>query len=202
MASRHVEEKRQRISEDILARAIPVIEDGSYSQLTIRELCERLGITTGLFYRHFKTKSDLMCFYAIRQASVLYEEAKDELRGLDIRKRLVRIVVISMQANLFMGPDCLLAYLNNENPLCDCSVGRGIFEEQIHLAFEEDPQFQGCSREEIQVIADYLAIISKGLCYEWYTQRDRDGFDIMKQTDKITRMAVEQLTLPEGQAQA
>lgn len=198
LTSKKVLRKRQLIEENILSSASPLIEDGSYSQYTVRDLCSKIGITTGMFYRHFKTKNDLLSFYSINKLKELYKAEEERGVDADFREKLLRLSLIGMESNLKLGPECIVIFMNNENPLCDCSVGRNIIVEEVCKAFKNKLSSEKYSEEEAIKVATYLIVVQKGLCYEWYSNRDNPSFDIMDVSEKMIRQAIKSLDLPEA----
>lgn len=47
----------------MLEKALQVIQEKGYDNLTVDQICEELGVTKGSFYHHFKSKSDLIFQY-------------------------------------------------------------------------------------------------------------------------------------------
>lgn len=166
MASDKILQKRQKIEEHILTAAVPLIEDGTYSSYTVRALCAKINITTGMFYRHFRTKNDLLSLYAIQKQKHLYEEAKSVFEGKSLREQLLLICLLSMKANAFIGPDCIQIYLNIENPLCDWRVSQSLFEEQIFRIMQAAIPPERYNPVEVKAVCTYLVILQKGLGYE------------------------------------
>lgn len=197
MASEKVETKRKKIEESILQSAMPLIENGEYAKLNVRDLCAAIGITTGMFYRHFRTKNDLLSFYAINRQKELYKNALPGMTGKTIKEKLLSISLLSMESNAAIGPESILVHINSENPLCDCTVSRGIFVEQILDIFKSDLPESLYREEWAREIATYLVIIQKGLCFEWYSMRNDPSFDIMVTSEQILNKAIEAMNIPE-----
>ena len=194
MASLNIQKKRERVEGDILRKAEPMIESGEYSQLTIRELCDKMDITTGLFYRHYKTKNDLLSFYAIEKNKSLYEIGKDSLKSKSLKEKLLQICLWNIETMSIMGPDSILIYLNNDNPACSCEVSRQLFLNQIQEIFETSfltSEYQ----DKLKKIGEYLIIIEKGLCFEWYSRKEEADFDLMKTSELLLSQMIDSFDL-------
>ena len=62
------QQKRADTEEQIIRTALPLIREHAFMQLSIRDFCEQAGISTGMFYRHFKAKNDVV----VHQTSIVY----------------------------------------------------------------------------------------------------------------------------------
>lgn len=194
MASLKIQKKRENVERDILRKAEPLIESGEYSQLTIRELCDKMAITTGLFYRHYKTKNDLLSFYAIEKNKSLYEEGKDSLKSKTLKEKLLQICLWNIETMSIMGPDSIFIYINNDNPACSCEVSRQIFLDQIQEVFDTSfltKEYQ----DKVKKIGEYLIIIEKGLCFEWYSRKEETDFDLMKTSALLLSQTIDSFDL-------
>lgn len=185
MASLKVEQKRKKARQNILNSALPYIESGEYTDMTIRELCDRLEITTGLFYQYYSSKDDLLAFYSLDMSEKLYDEASEQLSGMTLKERLLHICLINMESMKAIGPDSILIHLNTTNPYYNCHVSRSMFQERVREAFDS-VRGAGCySEEEMQRTSDSLLILQKGLDFEWYSRRDDPDFDLMKTSEEM-----------------
>ena len=70
-------QKSERIELEIVYATLPLILKEGFQNLTIREICENAHITTGMFYRHFDSKDEVL----IRCFSLRLEELLDEIDG-------------------------------------------------------------------------------------------------------------------------
>ena len=43
------------------------IESGEYGGMTIRDICASIGVTTGLFYRHFNSKNEALAAWLVQE---------------------------------------------------------------------------------------------------------------------------------------
>lgn len=58
-AERRKQQARQT-EQAILQAALELARTHSFDKVSVRDICQRAGITTGAFYHHFKTKEDLL----------------------------------------------------------------------------------------------------------------------------------------------
>jgi len=183
--------KRRQAQQDILQAALPYIESGKYNQLSIREFCHEIDITTGMFYRYYKTKYDLLAFYAIETSKVLFTAAKETFPTLTLREKLFAICVASMKPLQTMGPDSLFIYLNVENPECDCDVSRQLFLDQIKYAFDDTYGDQAYDEDNLRDLSNQLVILEKGIVFEWYSRQGEFSFDVMSVAERCFNKALD-----------
>jgi AcrR family transcriptional regulator len=198
MASLKVTLKRKKVQQDILQAALPYIESGKYNQLTIREFCNEINITTGMFYRCYKTKNDLLAFYAIETSKMLFEASKDKFSTMSLREKLLQICLWSVKSLQIMGPDSLFIYLNIDNPECSCDVSRQLFLDQIKAAFDSSYGEGQYSEDEFLNLSNYLIILDKGISFEWYSRQDDPEFDLMKVAESCFNKALNSFNFPEN----
>ena len=53
-------EQARRTEEAILQAAMELARADSFDRVSVRDICQRAGITTGAFYHHFRSKEDLL----------------------------------------------------------------------------------------------------------------------------------------------
>ena len=72
-------EQAMRTEQSILSAAMELARETSYDKVTVREICQRAGITTGAFYHHFRSKEDLLA----RGYSPLDRQMEQALAGYE-----------------------------------------------------------------------------------------------------------------------
>ena len=55
-----VKEKQNRRRVEILEKVIPILSEESFDDLSVSEICARIGISVGSFYHYFTKKTDLL----------------------------------------------------------------------------------------------------------------------------------------------
>ena len=77
--------------EKLLDAAIALVNESGMSSLTIRNICDKAGISTGSFYNLFEGKDDLVSYY-LRDVFIAYKQkAEEEASG---RTALEKIILI------------------------------------------------------------------------------------------------------------
>ena len=179
-------QKHAQIESDIIRRSREVLSAREFTRLGIREICERIGITTGMFYRHFRNRNDLLSFCYIDEVAVQLEQAEKAGRGLPLPEQLLLLEMGVVRSSLIMGPEGIFIFLNNENPACDCSVTRSMTRDKITEAI----RLSGISLSpgnSPEFVADRMTIILKGLIFEWFTKKDDPSFDFIRCSEAMLR---------------
>ena len=53
-------EQARQTEAAILQAALELARANSFDKVSVRDICQRAGITTGAFYHHFRSKEDLL----------------------------------------------------------------------------------------------------------------------------------------------
>lgn len=169
MSSEKIIEKNRKIEAELIASILPMIESQEYTDISIREICERIGITTGKFYRHFRSKTDLLTICVDQKTTLLLDEIETELYGKPLDEQIKLLTVADFKAGLMLGPDGIIRFFNGDSvdPVGSCRISRGIFVDRIlDCIHRNKPDFDS----EAQRIADALIVLLKGVSFEWYTK--------------------------------
>lgn len=168
------EEKNRAIERAILDSAIPLIKKEGYENLTIKEICENVGITTGIFYRHFKSKDDVISFAYLDLVDKVSEKIDDKIADLLLPDQLVALFTELIKCNQMLGRDSIFVFLNNANPECDCTVSRGKTYEIVErlVSKAQAKGFTLSPGRTAKDICEDLIVIAKGITYDWYSQGD------------------------------
>ena len=63
-------QKSKETKEKIFQAAKEIIQKSGYENLSIKNICEKAGVSNGSFYHHFKTKDDLLSYYIEDQPTI------------------------------------------------------------------------------------------------------------------------------------
>lgn len=58
--SQRRKQQAQQTEQAILRATIDLSRQRPFDKVSVREICQQAGITTGAFYHHFKSKEDLL----------------------------------------------------------------------------------------------------------------------------------------------
>lgn len=62
--------KSKETKAKIFLAAKTILQEKGYDHLSIKNICEKAGVSNGSFYHHFKTKDDLLSYYIEEQPSI------------------------------------------------------------------------------------------------------------------------------------
>ena len=62
--------KSKETKAKIFRAAKPILQKHGYEALSIKNICEKAGVSNGSFYHHFKTKDDLLSYYIEEQPNI------------------------------------------------------------------------------------------------------------------------------------
>lgn len=182
-------QKKEEIANSIIEAAIPLIHNQSFTQISIQEFCEIAGITTGMFYRHFKTKNDLLSVFYNSECKRAIDVLMTEIKALPLQEQLIALGTTICRCYKLLGPDGMLMYLHNERGAVDCEESRGDFQAAVE-AIVENAKANGellPKGTTVKAVSDDIVLILKGATFEWYTWRD--NFDIEKTvSDMLQRL--------------
>lgn len=99
--------------EEIISAAVELFRTKGYHATTVREIAEKLGVTSAALYYHVKCKEELLCEIFERAMSAA-ERRLDAVMSLDLspEQRLERIIYEHVMANVDEAP--LMAVFFNE----------------------------------------------------------------------------------------
>ncbi len=176
MRKRKILEKQEKQQAEILHLIMPIVDDGRYNDLTIREICETAGISTGMFYRHFRNKNDVLSFVYIDKLKDFLNDAERMTEGMSFKDKVIYLKTGASLLSSSFGPDGIMIYINNENEKCDCSVPRKMVDGKIAEFYEKDNPVLPKDKT-LQNILDDITVLEKGILFEWYTNREEYDFE-------------------------
>ncbi len=171
--------KKAEVANSIIEAAIPMIHDRSFTQISIQEFCEKIGITTGMFYRHFKTKNDILAVVYDRESKQALAELVERVKDLPVAEQLNELGMTLCSCSQMLGPDGLLMYLHTEKGGYDCEDSRNDLEQAIQRIVEnsvKNGELLPCGKTA-KAISDDIAILLKGITFEWYSWGDSFDFE-------------------------
>lgn len=164
-------ERNTQIVNTIVAATKPLIVEEGYENLTIREICANAGITTGMFYRHFVSKDDVLTFCYMQDLKEVLDNIDDKISGLPLAQQLVTIMVNVLTINRKFGPASVYMFINrNTTSTSGSHLMRNILKDKTLEIIENAVAsgFQLSEGRTPDAIFNDISVIMKGLTSEWY----------------------------------
>lgn len=168
-----VHETRAQVTrEKLLKAAIKLVNRDGMKQLTVRNICDEVGLSTGSFYNLFSGKEDLISYY-LKYAFVPYREKA--LVESEPYNPIERILIIYRAYVVYckdMGLEFVSGlYASNHNPFFDF-FHRDSDDDFIIAtvrSYIDEAKKQGLIRKEVDTDESLLRIAaaSTGLLFYW-----------------------------------
>lgn len=168
-----VHETRAQVTrEKLLKAAIKLVNRDGMKQLTVRNICDEAGLSTGSFYNLFSGKEDLISYY-LKYAFVPYREKA--LVESEPYNPIERILIIYRAYVVYckdMGLEFVSGlYASNHNPFFDF-LHRDSDDDFIIAtvrSYIDEAKKQGLIRKEVDTDESLLRIAaaSTGLLFYW-----------------------------------
>lgn len=168
-----VHETRAQVTrEKLLKAAIKLVNRDGMKQLTVRNICDEAGLSTGSFYNLFSGKEDLISYY-LKYAFVPYrEKALEESEPYNPVERILIIYRAYVVYCKDMGLEFVSGlYASNHNPFFDF-LHRDSYDDFIIAtvrSYIDEAKKQGLIRKEVDTNESLLRIAaaSTGLLFYW-----------------------------------
>jgi TetR/AcrR family fatty acid metabolism transcriptional regulator len=184
-------EQAAKTRQEIFDTAIELFDSKGYENVSIVEICERAGVSTGAFYHHFKAKDQILMEEFLK-VDGFYRELLGDISGMDdYREKLLAFTTATMRFMADMGlkrtkvtyhtqigPDKKASYLGNPNRAL-YSIIEGLYREG---------QEKGEVRRDLS--AEDLARLTihcyRGIVYDWCLANGK--FDMVKTGEEMVDM--------------
>ena len=116
-----VHETRAQVTrEKLLKAAIKLVKRDGMKRLTVRNICDEAGLSTGSFYNLFSGKEDLISYYLKYAFTPYREKAEEEGKDYDPIERILLIYRYYVLYCEDMGLEFVSGlYASNHNPFFD-----------------------------------------------------------------------------------
>ena len=171
------QQRNEQTVKTIIEATQPLILSEGYDSLTIRDICANAGITTGMFYRHFVSKDDVLTFCYMQELKIVIAETENELEGLELPEQIVRLIANIFQINKKYGPESVYMFLNRNTKSTSGSFQmRYMLRDKviglIQTAVENGYKLR-TDRSPYDIFCD-ISTIMKGLTSDWYMVGETD----------------------------
>jgi len=174
------QERSAKTAEKIVEATRPLVLRRGYEDLTIREICTNAGISTGMFYRHFGSKDDLLSYCYMKELEGVLSSIDAKLEGIPLQEQLVLLNTEVFKIIRRFGPACVYMFLNRKTESTSGSwkmrdmlkaKSTELIEKAVANGFRLSP-----GRDPDKIYYD-ISTIGKGCLADWYMTRFEDIAD-------------------------
>lgn len=164
--------RAQVTREKLLKAAMKLVNRDGMKQLTVRNICDEAGLSTGSFYNLFSGKEDLISYYLKYSFAPYRERAAEEGAKYNAVERCLLIYRFYVQFVKEMGLEFVSGlYASNHNPFFDFlhrDQDDDFIMASVRSYLEEGIQ-NGLIRDDIDINESLLRIAaaSTGLLFYW-----------------------------------
>lgn len=109
------QDREEKLKEGIFNVAMRLMRKIGYENLTIRDICDKADISTGMFYRHFKSKDELLVYYYTKAQKVFDSDIRERIAGKDIVRQLILYYTWYGEYTAKFGLDFCQNFFNSRN---------------------------------------------------------------------------------------
>ena len=208
------ESRAQATREKLLEAAIELVNQYGMKYLTVRNICEEAGLSTGSFYNLFDSKDDLVFYYLQNVFTSYKQKAEEDASTYSSLEKVALIYRFYIQCVLETGLEFITGlYAANTNPTFNFLERDP--ENEMVLDRVKDYLIEGKAAGEVRSDVDIntallrIGVIITGNIYYWCVFEGRIDLashtDAMLQdylkslaTDKDVQFALEPLPAQEG----
>lgn len=208
------ESRAQATREKLLEAAIELVNQYGMKYLTVRNICEEAGLSTGSFYNLFDSKDDLVFYYLQNVFTTYKQKAEEDAEAHSSLEKVALIYRFYIQCVLETGLEFITGlYAANTNPTFNFLERDP--ESEMVLDRVKDYLIEGKASGEVRSDVDIntallrIGVIITGNIYYWCvfegrvdlaTHTDAMLQDYLKSlaTDKDVEFALDPLPEQEG----
>ncbi len=156
--------KSDRTRQRLSAAAIAAMTERGYQGVTIRDICERAGMSIGSFYRYFDTKSDVLReMYETGDELMQHEDAA--LQSRPWRERIAAFIAKYARLNVDTGLDAMRVLYNPENTWFTRT--RPMQQKLEELLTGAQSAGELSAEHSAAELTELLFVCMRGICYDW-----------------------------------
>lgn len=191
-----IEEKQNKKRREIALKAIPIIDQYGFNNISISDLCKKIDLSVGSFYHYFRDKNDVIMelfslidsyyrnyveeqikncdnkLYAIKVFCLKYGHYSIGC-GLEVCRQISLVPLISYEEQ-FMSKDRYM------NLLLTSIIKEGIDKKQITSQFTEDQ------------LCNLILTMVRGYCFDW-CKRNAE-YDIVQAIEQHCNLILNQIS--------
>jgi AcrR family transcriptional regulator len=169
-------DQAQNTKKSIFETAVRLINEFGYQNISVSQICDKVGIAKGTFYVHYKSKEDIIreSYYLSMEDFILpkYEKFVQENPDSTIKQRMMCFLMLELEFTQYAGYELTcLAYITN---MSECIPGPSRhFERRTFTKILKQLIDQGAAEQIFdpsltdQEIFLYLESFIRGLMASW-----------------------------------
>lgn len=109
------QQKSKETKDKIFRAAKEIMQKHGYEELSIKNICERAGVSNGSFYHHFKTKDDLLSYYIEDQPAMDIDRLTEPSSVEDVKETIIQVYLNYARYCEELGVDFISNYYTPKN---------------------------------------------------------------------------------------
>ena len=196
MARKKRVEQAAQTKTTIIRVALNLIQKKGYHNMSVRQLCQEAGISTGAFYHHFNSKDEM-----INKGFALYDEALNLLLQNyefhdpieDIKFIILHQTNYVMKESANLTKELYIAQLSTDVKYAINPIRK--YYQTIEILVEKALQ-NGVLHTDMTVheLSSFLIRINRGVIFDWCL--NDYSFDLIKQAEKDLLFVLDKLMTP------
>ena len=162
----------QNSKEKIIQTTVSIIRENGADAVTVREVCERAGLSIGTFYHYFRDKDDLMMHF-LRETS--FESYELDTPLSDIGGRITELYMHLINIYMDLGLDFMKSFYSTDNRSLSAYMGEvgGAFDAGTVMARNESEMSAALrggyikADTDVHLVCADICTIVKGCVFEW-----------------------------------
>lgn len=163
------ESKNLKIKNHIFEVALSLMKEIGYDNLTIRKICKMANVSIGMFYRHFKSKEDLLSFYYVKAQKSFDDVIKNTLTDMTIEEQLISFYAWLCKFTEELGLDFCRNFFNSKNEVMNTDLFKNKVIEITNIILEDAVKngFTISNGRTPYDVSKDLCVLVKGAIFDW-----------------------------------
>jgi AcrR family transcriptional regulator len=166
--------KSRMVKDNILATATMLIREHGYEFVTVSNVCQAAGVSTGSFYHHFENKDQLLAYYLV----AAFEKQAQEFTSFpddNVVANIVRCYDLYADFLLEQGFEFVKNYYTTQNKSlstdsakdADIKVAVPILDKTVELISDAVRSGDMAAEVDADELGEDLCLLEKGVIFDW-----------------------------------
>lgn len=163
------EMKNRRLKEHIFNVALSMMRQIGFDNITIRMICTEAGISTGMFYKHFSSKEDILAFYYDKAEADFDAAMNRNISSLPLQQQLVEFYVWVCGYTAELGVDFCRNFFNSKNKRMNTQLFHNKMMAYTTYCIDEAVKggFTLSEGRKSEAVSKDLCVMVKGIIFDW-----------------------------------